>query len=166
MYTLAAALRATSRGSIVAFEPIPASAAALARHLALNRLDWVQVERAAVIDHVGTVRMYENTSQSAIDPAGSLEVPAVTLDAWLARSGGPPPKIIKIDTEGAEALVLVGAASVIQSARPRIYPALHGEARAEACARLLGQWRYDWKTVDGSPVETAAEWIATPSPQD
>lgn len=166
LYTLAAARRVTPRGSVVAFEPIPSNAAALTRHLTLNALDWVRVERLAVTDHEGSARMMEHASESALNPAGSVDVRTITLDAWQARSGGPPPAVIKIDTEGAEALVLVGAAHVILDARPRIYLALHGETRAAECARLLREWQYNWTTVDGTPVAAAAEWIATPIAPD
>jgi len=163
LYTLTAARRVTPRGAVVAFEPVPANAAVLDRHLTLNACDWVQVVRMAVTDHVGHVRMHEDRSSSEcrVDPDGTLEVPSTTLDAWHAAHGGPLPDIIKIDTEGAEAAVLRGGAGVIQQARPRLYLALHGDDRAADCAALLESWGYQRMTVDGSPLEGAAEWIAT-----
>ncbi len=61
-----------------------------------------------------------------------FDPPAGALDAPL-----PPPNVVKIDTEGAEQLVLEGASRTLAEYCPRLIVAMHGFDRAREVLELL-----------------------------
>jgi len=68
-----------------------------------------------------------------------LLVPAVTLD-WVAESQ-PPPTVIKIDVDGAEHRVLLGARALLRSQRPRLLVEVY-ERNEDAVGALLKDCGY------------------------
>lgn len=117
-------------GKVYAFEPAPARAAILRRHVQLNGFDGrVDIIEAVASDRDGATPFYVfGTSMSAslgrsnvedLSPqrltlpsgkimATELTVPSFTLDRFTA-SRRIRPNVIKVDVEGAELLVLRGA---------------------------------------------------------
>ncbi|HQY88136.1 MAG TPA: FkbM family methyltransferase, partial [Tepidisphaeraceae bacterium] len=65
-----------------------------------------------------------------------------TLDRLIDEAKLPKPDVMKIDTEGAEAIVLKGAEGVLKNKRPRLLIALHGEQPARATLELLHKHGY------------------------
>ncbi len=59
------------------------------------------------------------------------------LDDLIASENLPPPGVMKIDTEGAEGLVLAGAAETLRAARPRLVIATHGPDKVRRVIELL-----------------------------
>ena len=51
----------------------------------------------------------------------TISVDVRTLDTWWQESGKPEIHAVKLDTEGAELLVLRGAVSLLRSTRPHVY---------------------------------------------
>jgi len=142
-FTLAAALRVGPNGRVLAFEPAPDTAATLARHVAMNGWhDRVEIIEAVVSDKEGSVPFYvhgetmaaalirENIELLSPEEFDSslleIEISSVTLDSVCATRGIQPDRI-KIDVEGAELLVLQGAASVLRS-RAEVLCELHPNA--------------------------------------
>lgn len=165
LYTLPSARAVGPEGSVVAFEPMPRNLHFLRRHLALNGLGRVAVCDAGVSDAAGTLRMAEGDSPSEfhVDPGGSWEVRAVTLDEWLCESGLPPPDVVKIDVEGSDDAVLRGGVRSLAKYRPLIYLALHGEPQRRACAQLLAAWGYEVTSLEpGLGPDASSEWLAEP----
>ncbi len=68
--------------------------------------------------------------------AGSEQVPVTTLDAECTRRGIGAVDLLKIDTEGAEALVLSGASRTLRRTRYVVLEYHSPELRAE-CLRIL-----------------------------
>jgi FkbM family methyltransferase len=130
VYSLWAARQVGASGRVHAFEPVDAARNRLQRNLELNGFRHVEVEATAVGAEPGrlALRRVEGrsaaTSRYARDPAGELEVPVTTLDAYF--SARPPPTLVKIDVEGMEGEVLRGAGRLLGSPRP---PAVLLEAR-------------------------------------
>jgi len=62
--------------------------------------------------------------------------------AGLLSEPLPPPDVLKIDTEGAENLVLSGAARTLREHRPRLILAAHGAERAQSVLALLREAGY------------------------
>lgn len=141
LFALAAARR-VGPGSVWAFEPDPETRARLIANAALNGMHNVQTPAWAVSDTEGVVTLYSDgaagfapslvrqTRRGA--PRGSIAVPARPLDAALTRAELPPPDVVKVDIEGAEALWLAGSRQLLSGAfgrRPRhllleLHPAL------------------------------------------
>lgn len=55
-----------------------------------------------------------------------LDIPTATID-WIAGDTGRPPDAITIDVEGAELLVLQGAATVLDKFRPTVWVSIHDD---------------------------------------
>jgi FkbM family methyltransferase len=85
----------------------------------------------------------------------TVSVMAVTLDWLMERL--PPPKVLKIDIEGAEALVLNGASKLLSTARPPILCEVNEHA-ADACTALFksfGYKIYDFYNRERGPLDRA-----------
>ncbi|MEM1010730.1 MAG: FkbM family methyltransferase [Planctomycetota bacterium] len=65
------------------------------------------------------------------------------LDTLLAEAPDlPPPSLMKVDTEGAEHLVLAGGRETFATHKPRLILAMHGKDRAEESLSLLADVGY------------------------
>jgi FkbM family methyltransferase len=165
LYTLALGDRVRPGGRVVAFEPDPATFAALESHVALNRLaDVVEPCESAVGARDGFLafapgREYESrviTSERAF--AETMTVRAVRLDSFF---GDARLDLLKIDVEGYEEAVLRGAERIMSDAqrRPRaIYVEVHPYAWPEqrttsaSLLTLLRGWGYSVVFLSGAPV--------------
>lgn len=127
-FSLIAARLVGPRGSVVAFEPVPANAAAIRRNASLNRLTNVHVIEAAVSDDEGVaeLRLDRHPGGAVLASPGSrdgrgkeiITVPRVTIDGLVERHEAPVPTLIKIDVEGTEDKVLAGLARTAVRCRP------------------------------------------------
>lgn len=82
-----------------------------------------------------------------------FDAPAEALDGPLPR-----PDIIKIDTEGAEQLVLAGAMRTLREHRPRLILAMHGADRARNVLELLERAGYTAGGWVHGHVGAPAQW--------
>lgn len=110
-----------TRGVVHAFEPLPLNAALITASAALNGFRNIVQTTVAVGTTPGTVEFVEavDSAYSSIHDTGRkgvgrrFEVPVVTLDAHVAAHALPPVDILKVDVEGAEGLVIGGAAALL-----------------------------------------------------
>lgn len=159
---------------VIAFEPMSANRALFQQNMKLGGIaDRVQVfphaladaeghellqiddvaSGAAALDRVTGGRASESHRQYGV-PARTERVPVARLDDLVRREALPPPSVIKIDVEGAEALVLKGARQTIIQHKPRLAIELHGPDTARAVLPLL----YDMGlTVFGLWNETSGQ---------
>ena len=89
-------------------------------------------------------------------------VPTVRLDTFLQQRALRP-DLVKIDIEGAEYACLLGAVSVVQQFRPKIFLATHGREIHSACTELLTKWRYRLASLDARPPDATDEVVASPA---
>jgi FkbM family methyltransferase len=131
LFSLAAAVAAGPGGRVLSVEPDSTLIRLLRRSAAAARgYAPLDVFPAAVSAECGVARFCiarRNRSTSFLAGFGTGEaggvratelVPTVTLDWLLARF--PAPDVLKIDVEGAEALVLGGGQGVLQTHHPRV----------------------------------------------
>ncbi|HEY2712915.1 MAG TPA: FkbM family methyltransferase [Chthoniobacterales bacterium] len=116
-------------GSVYAFEPLPKNAGLLARSIAENHFDdRVILERAAIGAEPGQLdlispRRTDNWGGAYLrlgemnvpQDHEAISVPVLRLDDYRLRR---PVSFIKIDVEGAEALVIRGAERLLREDRP------------------------------------------------
>ncbi len=117
-YTVMAARLTAGAGAVHAFEPQPGMFALLETNVSENHVVNVTLNRCAVADREGEAVFWERTepasSSLAADgpPDGGVvrayTVPVCTLDGYCARHAITP-HVIKVDVEGAECAVLLGA---------------------------------------------------------
>jgi FkbM family methyltransferase len=142
-YTLLAAARAKR---VIAVEPLAENVAYLKRHLDLNGVCNVEVWPAAVADKEGhePFAASGNRSQGRLGKAGPA-VRTVTLD-YLCEICEPP-ALIKVDVEGGEYRVLMGAEKCLSAHRPIILMSTHSVSLHRACVTLLTNSGYDVQQV-------------------
>lgn len=129
---IAAAARPDVR--ILAFEAFPPVIDVLRRNIALNVCGArIQVVPQAVADVCGELSLYVPRSVGAVETSCSLDpnfkddvveeikVSSITLDSYWADMGRPEVGAIKIDVEGAEHRVLLGAGALVQAQRPVVF---------------------------------------------
>ncbi len=119
-------------GRVLAIEPMPRNAAALAKTLAANALRQAELLRFAVDDHGGSAELAvpvvisarSDTGTARLGTAGPGEeavgVELHTLDRIVAEHRLDRIDLIKIDVEGHERRVLDGAAASLARFRPAL----------------------------------------------
>lgn len=164
-------LLAARRGVRVhAFEPVPEMVDRLRRHARLNAAAGIVVNSVAAGAECGMVPFFAvrggNTGSSSLMRMGvegdEIRVPVVTLDAYVEREGIEHVQVLKVDVEGAEALVFRGARALLAKDDA---PAVFFEVDAELCARFgatprevkqflvdCGYGIYRWRRAAFAPV--------------
>lgn len=171
MFSIPAAARVGREGRVLAFEPVPGTAARLRENAALNGFSWVEVREEAIAAAAGEREFVmlggDAAGLSSFTPkhrgGGDVRrVRTVTLDEVV---GEGPVRLVKLDLEGAEVEALRGAASVLARQRPDLVLEVvpeqlerAGSSAAELFALLrAGGYRISWIAPDGSllPAEGA-----------
>lgn len=134
--------RVLRKGHVYAFEALPHYAAVLRLTLAVLRRRNVTVVVGAVTERAGRVPIVWKddggqrlTGMTHIGRPGesgtAVTVDAFTLDEYCVRQNVARVRLMKCDVEGAELMVLRGAASMIDRWRPMVFCELYDDY----CAR-------------------------------
>ncbi len=115
--TLAASKILGDRGRVVAFEPTSTTFSWLAENVKLNGLGNVTLVNMAVGPTPGVVKLdggeHQNSGRSRISTVAGQPCAMTTLDAFWASVGKPLVQLVKIDVEGFELDVLLGARELL-----------------------------------------------------
>lgn len=140
-----AARAAGTAGKVVTFEPNPAARLHIEKHLALNKLSNVTIEKVALSSsEEGTVFYVQSgvvTWNSTIvkefsNPDSTpIDVSTTTIDNYVSRTGLIP-RIMKIDTEGSEFMILMGSRETIKQHRPVLIVEFNPESARAAGTTL------------------------------
>jgi FkbM family methyltransferase len=118
-YALPFATRVGKTGHVHAFEPSPSVASRLRTNVEISGLNNVSVQEVAVSDNARGAQLHfaEDDDRNSLAGAShrSIMVSTTTLDDYLAAHGINGVDVMKIDVEGAEALVLRGACKLLSS---------------------------------------------------
>jgi FkbM family methyltransferase len=126
-YTVVAAKLVSPGGCVHAFEASPQVVAGLVANAALNPSANIHVHTQAVTDRCGEIEFYtaaaNRTGYSSIRDLGGqtaavATVPTISLDSILDEL--PATRLVKIDVEGAELLVLKGMHRLLERDRPYV----------------------------------------------
>jgi FkbM family methyltransferase len=116
-------------GHVLAFEPAPERYEDLVDGIAINALANVTPIAAGLADEPGELRLYLKGSPSMADQqrrADTIAVPVHRLDDVLEARAISKVRFVKIDVEGLEPEVLIGASRVLRSPEPPIICYEHG----------------------------------------
>lgn len=136
---------------VYAFEPFPENVNNLLLHIRENRLANVTVIQAAIADADGMAG-FSCPGHNAMGKLGGaeLQVATRTLDSLIV-SGLPVPDFVKVDIEGAEAQMLVGAAKLLALHRTTWLVSLHMPGIPEIFERA------GYHVRNASPTDIIAE---------
>lgn len=160
-YTLLLSKCVGSAGRVISYEPLPANFALLRQNIELNGLRQVQAFPQAVFSQCAELELNgpndaanPGTASLVCDTGGKRSaVSAVTLDSVMADLGLRP-DFIKIDVEGAETDVLLGAKETIARWHPKMLIELHhfnGNLAGHPTPGLLTSWRYSIHWIERRP---------------
>ena len=184
--TIISSRRVGVGGRIVAFEPSARNIQMLKYHVRWNRLSNVQVEETCVGASNGEVEF--SLVNDGLDSSNSLTfsrkcdlpemkrklqkvmVPITTIDDFCRRTGIMP-DVVKIDVEGAEYDVLMGAKEVLMTKRPKLLMGVHpfwwpdGQAKT-AIQDFLRGCDYQVTNVQGEEAapDAYADFVCVPRP--
>lgn len=150
-------------GHVYAFEPVPTNCRFLERHIALNDFGtrMTLIPKAVADVAGGTLELHGAqdgiTFAASLGKAGApgvtIKVPVTTLDEALAQRPKPV-RLIKIDVEGAEQLVIKGARQILVKDRPLLLIEVHTFAlhsfgtSAEAFRKEVESLGYRERVID------------------
>jgi FkbM family methyltransferase len=163
-YTVIGSRLVGDKGRVYAFEPDPTNFELLRKNVQLNGLANVVLERKALSNRKGTLKLFiadANKGDHRIyQPKGesrtSVEVEAVRLDEYF-RDERREIDFIKIDTQGAEGLILEGMGGLLEgrSDGPTIFMEFwpHGLSGmgTDPVALLRALQSYNYRLLDMHP---------------
>jgi FkbM family methyltransferase len=131
-FALAIARVVGPEGRVVAFEADGVNVDALRAAAARNGVDNVDVRPVAVWSAQGTVEFQPRSDSSGghggvVESGGGIVVSATSLDAEAGEQRIPD--LVKIDVEGAEEHVLIGARQLLADHRPIVICEVHATGR-------------------------------------
>jgi len=149
-YSLLASVLVGPQGKVFAFEPLPQNLGYLKEHLRMNRIKNVSVIDAAVAACPGVAHFAAGLTLSMghLAADGFLTVRTVSLDEMVGSGKLPPPDCVKIDVEGGEAEVLLGAKLLLRELHPTIFLATHSRGLHSTCCELLRSLGYSVEPLD------------------
>lgn len=164
LFALAAA--ADPQRRVVGFEPVPQIARRFAENARLNGFRNLRVEACAVDEADGELTLHIPLTKSSLPTSASaaegfksetyaIQVPAVTLDGYVAKHAIDRVDLIKLDTETTEDRVLRGAAGLIRRDAPAIVCEVLHQGHRPSIADVLAEsltplgYRYFWIKPEG-----------------
>jgi len=143
-FTLIAADIVGPKGRVIAFEPDPRNAAILEANVAAaGKAGSVEIVRAAVGAEDGTVPfLIDHDYCSRVLAEGEAPGTAIVIQRALDGLDLNPGTVIKVDTEGAELHVLLGARRLLEEKRATWIIEVHGASLEQAVLITLRQHGY------------------------
>lgn len=144
-----------NEGSVVAYEPIPYLRDQMSRSIAINSIHNVTIHDVALSDKEGQMTLFLRKGNiggsSLVEGMDTEELPVRVLH--LDKNHMGKVDFMKIDVEGYEYHVLLGAVSVIEKYRPiiifewsPIYYRIHNPSHSKAILQFLKEREY--KLID------------------
>lgn len=141
------------------FEPLPSNVQRIEALIHANPELPVVLHSVAVGADIGETefvaladesmgKISESDFQPETPPRDVFRVRIETLDALRAAGAIQAPDVIKIDVEGAEAMVLQGAAAILRERRPRLFVEVHSRSLARQCNEILSGFGYTVNVVE------------------
>lgn len=133
-YSLRGARRVGEHGRVVSVEPNPVTLQKLRWNIVSSGIGNISVQPFACSDKPARLKLFAPTATNTGTASLSLEnvkmhhssgnmswdVDAVTLDSIVEREGLTQVNVIKVDTEGADTMVLRGARKTLATMRPAV----------------------------------------------
>ena len=159
-YSLAFSTLVGPQGRVVAIEPLARNIEKILTHVRLNRCTNISLIQTAASERTQIVPFKigtdDFTGQIAKERQGSYLVPSFALDDIVSQRLAPDPDLLKIDVEGAEESVLLGARGILRRRAPAILLALHSNEQKAACHSLLNDFHYQFFDMNRQRLRSKA----------
>jgi FkbM family methyltransferase len=119
-YTLLMSDKVGTNGKVFSFEPDPQNQVVLSKNIAVNNLQNVHLEKAAVSSESGTVRLYGTDDKGdqriydSHDGRQFVTVPSVSIDDFIEKMKIVKVDFLKMDIQGAEPFAVMGMKKMIK----------------------------------------------------
>lgn len=145
---------------VIAFDPVQSNVEAISRNLSLNRFDNAIVEQIALSNRNGEAAFVieSNNANSHLanvdithaksNMVQQIVIPVMTLDDYC-NINSLQPTVIKLDVEGAEVDVLLGADLTIKSKKAKWIISTHGEELFLNCRKIMEAAGYKVESLAG-----------------
>jgi FkbM family methyltransferase len=136
---------------------------ALKQNVALNWLDDdVTVEQVALGEGSGWVRVVDDERGGTLEPIGlenyavpsDINIPIRSLDDYSEHA----PALVKVDVNGMETQVLIGAEQMIKTHQPVVYVDITQHGQEVAVGRVLEPWGYVLQRTFVDRQSVVGEW--------
>lgn len=174
----AGVMAAQDAAHVHVFEPLPANAERISRLVALNPTRSITLHACAVgereaemglmiMPETSMAKLEASTFQAGETSAERVRVKVRSIDTMIAAGEIAPPALMKIDVEGAEAMVLAGARETLARHRPVIFAEVHSSALLVECTALLEAVGYRVEPIDHDAANALSDDVfqikATPA---
>lgn len=163
IFTILASQLVGKSGKIFAFEPLKRNVDFLSRHVALNKCDNVVIIEVAVSNSEGDAFFDEgeNSFMGKLSSKGVYLIEMVTIDRLVGEEIILPPSVIKIDVEGFQERVLIGAMTTLQKYHPKIIlEASYKKGDPENFYSILTSLGYIIEPIGEESLESAGDFFA------
>ena len=168
-FSLIAARIVGVSGCVTAFEPDSGNAAVFRTNCERNQMPQISLMEAAVWSSSGQIS-FERAEQASSGMEGrvteggsavreTVRVAGIALDDYVFKQGGKPPSLVKIDAEGGESAVLMGAKAVLDRYKPSLLCEIHDPANVGELADFLTRIGYSVQSVPS--VKKGYLWAVT-----
>lgn len=166
----AGVMAAQGASHVHVFEPLPANAERIRHLISLNPSRGMTLHAAAVGEREGAMdlivmpetsmaKLEMSAFQSDSSSAIRLRVQVRSIDAMVRAGDIAPPRLMKIDVEGAEVMVLLGARETIRRYNPIIFAEVHSSALLSECRAILEADGYHVATIGHDPVNALSKEV-------
>lgn len=149
-------------GRVFSFEPVPENFALMRKNILLNNINWIETFPHALFSCTKDISFAAPDESLASGDGSLLEsrkgrqilVHAVTLDSFCAPAQIRP-DVIKMDVEGAELDVLLGARDTLKQCSPKLLIELHhfdGNVAAHPVPGFLMSSGYEVRWIEKSQL--------------
>ena len=148
---------------VYAFEPFPRNICYLVKTLEINNVNNAIIVPCAVSDKNGLFWFKEGLDYSTgkLSNEGQQPVTTVSLDEFVEK-GKIIPNILKIDVEGAEFQVIMGAKNLLLKHKPILLLSTHGEEVKKKCLHCLKKMNYHINPINANSIDNASEFLIKP----
>ena len=166
-------------GEVIAFEPNPHNFNQLERNLGKNNLfDRVSIRNHALgnsnsnVEFVFSDNLWSSQSSGSyvreVNPPlpetqyssfKAMKVPLQTIDSLLDNAEIKPPNLMKIDAEGSEYSILLGAKRCLEVYQPTLLIEVHNITALFNCMTFLNDLGYDVSMIDEENNSTSRCFI-------
>jgi FkbM family methyltransferase len=155
----AGVMAAQGASQVHVFEPLPANAERIRDLVSLNPERKITLHKVAVgetegemdlliMPYTSMAKLEASTFQPDATAAERVRVKVRSIDTMIENGEIAPPALIKIDVEGAELLVLKGAAAALRHYRPVVFAEVHSSRLLKECKDLLEAIGYRVDLID------------------